>query len=275
MVRLEAALGQKLLERTTRTIQISASGQALLEYSKKIFECSSEAGQRLAAMKSGETGRIRITAPVSLGKWIFPDLAKFVRKNMPGIELDTDASNEPIDFQTDSVDFALRGTEVDDPDLIARPLGKLRDVIVCTPKIAAKISAQASEKEGAHPRLLEKTECILSSLSASWNVWTLVCQTPKREELRIKVSGKIMANEYATAIELTLEGLGVARLPYHAVEAHLLKGRLVQLFPRYAIGTHPLYLVYRKGSYHPRYHREIRDWLLKWFSEREKAFLKQ
>ena len=261
--RMETMLGTQLLVRTTRSLQVTEAGKMLLEYTRRITDLSAEAAARLEGMKSGAFGRIRISAPISLGRWCYPALVRFVRDRFPGVVLDTDASNEPIDFRTDEIDFAIRGIEVEDPELIARYLGKLKDVIVATPKVARTVDPK-------DPRKLAELNCIRSSLVTEWNTWTLVS---KEREIRVEVRGTLAANEYMNAKDYALAGFGVARLPVHAVAEEIRSGKLVRLFESYSIATHPLYLVYRKGNYQPAYHREIREWLMKWFKAHRDAFL--
>jgi DNA-binding transcriptional LysR family regulator len=264
VVRLEAALGVQLLERTTRSVRVTSAGQVLLKYADRIAGSTAEAGERIAELKKGEAGKVKITAPVSVGRWCFPSMAGMLRKEFPKLIFDANLSNEPIDFREDEIDFAIRAMEVEDESLIARYLGKLRDVIVCTPALAKKYNLK-------HPSELEKVPCILNSLEHDWNAWTLISA---KEEVRVEVKGTLSANEYSVEIDFVLAGLGIARLPYHVVETSLKSGELVQLFPKYDIGTHPLYLVYRKGTYVTKHHRALRDWIIRWFEEHPQVFVK-
>jgi DNA-binding transcriptional LysR family regulator len=262
--RLETYLRSQLFHRTTRTLNLTEEGTALLEYSQKVFDLSDEASRRLRDMTQGAIGNIRISAPVSLGEVIFPTLLKQLQKDLPNVNFEIDLANENRDFIKDQVDFALRAAEVDHPDLIARSLGMIKDVIVAAPEFLAK------SKITANPRDLSREECLLHSQNPNWNLWTL---NSKEKEIRVEVKGKISTNQYPMARELCLTGTGIARIPLYMVSEDLKSGTLVQLFPEYKIQTHPLYLVYVRNEYAAKKHKITRDLILNWFKQRKDYFV--
>ncbi|MBC7396117.1 MAG: hypothetical protein H7333_01630 [Bdellovibrionales bacterium] len=210
----------------------------------------------------GEAGLIRITAPISIGDAFLPEFTGDMRKRLPQITFDSDLSNETRDFDKDEIDFALRTMEVEEPELIARYLGRLRDSIVCTPAMAKALKLK-------HPSQLSEQECILTSTETRWNVWNLISA---KEEIQIQVSGKISTSQYLSAKQFALKGYGITRLPTHSISSELKSGLLVELFPNYEVTTHPLYLVYSKNVSQSHSHQIVRDWLLKWFKNKPEFF---
>ncbi|MFL5813625.1 MAG: substrate binding domain-containing protein, partial [Bdellovibrionia bacterium] len=192
-------------------------------------------------------------------------------KALPGVMMSADLSNEIRDFRKDEIDFAIRSFEAEDnPDLVARYLGKLRDVVVCAPRFTRKHPSLRSHDPG-DPKVLSAHECILSTTDERWNTWTL---SSAREEIQVRVTGKLTTNQYTLARRYALEGLGIARLPYYMVSEDLKSGELMQLFPQYEIATHPIYLVYPKGTYTPKRTKTARDAILHWFKKHPEIFLK-
>lgn len=266
--RLEAHLGLELFKRSTRSVRLTDEGTTLLEYTRKIFALSEEAGKKLRELQSGEQGMIRISTTVSLGEVFFSSFQKELSEALPGVILSADVSNEIRDLQKDEIDFALRSHEEDEnSDLVARYLGELRDVVICSPRVARKQGLLKAQD----PRILATLECIPSASDDRWNNWTL---SSKKEEIQVRVTGRVTTNQYTLVRRYALDGLGIARLPYYMVSDDLLQGKLVQLFPSYEIATHPLYLVYRKGGYTPKRIKIARDAIIAWFSKRPDIFLK-
>jgi DNA-binding transcriptional LysR family regulator len=264
VARLEALLSSQLFWRSTRSVRTTEAGEALLEFSRRILDLSEEAGRKIRELHSGEAGIVRISTPVSLGEAFFPSFLETMQKQLPKVTFDTDLSNEFRDVKGGGFDFALRGSEETDPDLVAKFLGKLRDVICAAPLVARKLQGSRD------PQDLTRQDCILSSVDPRWNAWTL---SSRRQEIRVQVQGRMASNEYGTARLYALHGLGVARLPYYLVAEDLAKGRLIQLYPEFEIATHVLHLVYLKGTYSPRRQKIVRDGILDWFRKRPEIFI--
>jgi len=137
--RLETSLGLQLFQRTTRSLSLTSEGVTLFHYSQKIFDLSDEAGKLLRENSLGHSGLIKISTPVSLGDAFFPSFLLQMKKVLPQMKFEADLSNERRDFKRDQIDFAIRTTEVDDPDLIARYLGQIKDVICISPSLNEKL----------------------------------------------------------------------------------------------------------------------------------------
>jgi len=262
--RLETYMKTQLFHRTTRTLSLTENGFALLNYSRKIIDLSNEASRRLRDVSQGSSGLMRISAPVSLGELIFPSLLPTIRAKLPEVHVEIDLSNENRDFGRDNVDFALRATEEEHPDLIVRRVGRIKDVICASPKFLQ------TTKIDKDPAKMIQYECIMHSLQESWNQWTL---NSFDGDIRVEVKGKTSTNQYPMARLLCLEGMGAVRIPYYMVAEDLEKKDLVELFPEYKISTHPLNLVYLRNEYATHKHKVVKDLILGWFAENKKYFI--
>jgi DNA-binding transcriptional LysR family regulator len=263
--RLEAMLRTRLFHRSTRSVRLTEEGSALLAYTRQILGLSEEAGRRLQDLAQGAAGTIRISTTVSFGDVFFPSFLEAIRPKLPGVRFDCDLSNEPRDFRREEIDFAIRAADISggehDGDLIARYLGKLRDVICAAPAVARRAPK--------NPEGLAQADCILTSVDEGWNAWNLVSS---RGETRVQAGGTVSTNQYALARRYAVDGLGIARLPVYIAQNDLDARQLVQLFPEYQIATHPLYLVYPKTGYVSRRHKLVRDEILAWFKRRPEIF---
>jgi DNA-binding transcriptional LysR family regulator len=262
--RLETYMRTQLFHRTTRTLSLTEQGAALFDYSRKIFNLSDEASRRLKDMAQGTSGVIRISAPVSLGEVMMPELLIEAKRILPKVNFELDLSNENRDFGRDGIDFALRAWEVRHPDLIARPLGRIKDAICATPAFLKKT------KSGLSPQSLANIDCILHSQEADWNAWTFRTGS---KDIRVNVTGSMATNQYHVARQFCLQGLGVARIPLYLVAEDLKSGKLVELYSDHEISTHPLYLVYLRNEYATHKHKVVRDIILKWFKTHRGYFV--
>ena len=263
--RLEASLGTQLFFRTTRKLSLTQEGEALMSYSEKIFQLSDEAGKRLQTMAKGHSGLVRISTPVSLGEFFFPSFVESMRSVLPQVQFECDLSNEARDLSKNETDFAIRATETIHPDLIARHLGRLRDVI-CVAKNFKGL--EMIEKRG--PQALHFMDCILHSQEPLWNDWTL---TSPRGDVRIEVRGKVATNQYEMIRAFCKQGLGPARIPYYIVAEEIKQGNLIQIFPEYQISTHSINLVYLRSEFGSPKLKITKEAILKWFSDRKEIFV--
>jgi DNA-binding transcriptional LysR family regulator len=184
--RLESYMSATLFHRTTRTLTLTENGTALLSYSSKIIDLSNEASKRLRDVSQGSSGLMRISAPVSLGDLIFPSLIPAIKLALPEVLIELDLSNENRDFSKDNVDFALRATEVQHPDLIVRNLGRIKDVICASARFLKKANVDKD------PSKLGRYECILHSQEEDWNDWTF---NSPGGDIRVKAKGTTSTNQ--------------------------------------------------------------------------------
>lgn len=262
--RLETYMKVQLFHRTTRRLSLTENGLALLNYSRKIIDLSNEATRRLRDFSQGSTGLIRMTAPVSLGEIIFPSLVSVIRIKLPHVSVEIDLSNEQRDINGSNVDFALRASPVEHPELVVRRLGRIKDVICASPNFLRKV------KIDPDPSKLIHQECIRHSLKDAWNQWTF---SSAGGDLRVEANGKMSTNQYTIARLLCLGGIGIARIPYYMVEKDLENGDLVELFREYLVATHQLNLVYLRNEYATHKHKVVKGLIFDWFAENKKYFV--
>lgn len=262
--RLETLLGSQLLHRTTRSLRLTEEGAVLLRYSRKIIELSDEVSRRLHHMTHGSSGLMRISAPISVGDLFFPSFLSQIKVVLPDVSFEIELSNKNTDFFKERIDFAIRASEEHHPDVIARPLGHIKDVICVSPGFLKRI------KVTDDPASIVQYNCILNSLNTKWNTWTFQSKT---EELKIEVSGNYATNQYSMARRLCLDDLGIAKIPLCVVDEDIKSGKLIQLFEKHGIITHPLYLIYLKSEYTSKKHQVAKDVILTWFKKRKDYFI--
>lgn len=146
------------------------------------------------------------------------------------------------------------------PDnLVALPLGRLKDVVVASPALLAREGIPATPYE------LGGRSCLLQGHNPDWEQWHF---RQGEEEAHILVQGRVRANHYSTLLQLAQAGMGFAKCPLMLVEASLARGELVAVLTEWQTGLHPIHVLHAQQRRVPRKIRLFKQVLAQWFAER-------
>jgi DNA-binding transcriptional LysR family regulator len=135
---LEVVLGVRLMQRTTRRLNLTDAGRLYLGYATRMRDLLLDGERAVSAARSEVDGLIRLSAPTSFGDSFLVDLLDDFRQRHPRIVFDVDLSIMRRDLIGDGYDFAFRATRTLDPSLIARSLGVMREIVVGSPALLAR-----------------------------------------------------------------------------------------------------------------------------------------
>jgi len=131
--RLEAQLGTRLFERSTRAMRLTPPGQILLEYAQRAFELLAEGESQLDAERGALVGTVRVSAPSDLARTVLmPMFDEFLQLH-PGVKLALNVGDRVLDVLRDEVDLAIRYGQLSDSRLVARPLSLAHPVLSASP----------------------------------------------------------------------------------------------------------------------------------------------
>ena len=222
IARMEARLGVKLIERSTRHLLLTEEARLLHERGRAVLADLDSFERELAEGAAQPGGTIRANAPVTFGALPLEPLLPAFWQAHPRIVVDLSLSDEIVDLYLDRTDVAIRIGPLPDSSLVARRIGAARRKIVAAPAYLARHGTPASLAElGAH-------NCLGFNFRRSAPVW------PSREGGRILgrlATGSLLANNGETVRRLAVAGMGLARLADFHVRADLAAGRLVEIFP--------------------------------------------
>ncbi len=233
--RLEARLGARLLERTTRHVAATPDGQLYYERCSAIL---SELDDAEAVLRDREPhGYLRIDAPGLLTRtFILPELPAFLGR-YPRLQLHFGQGDRLVDLVREGVDCALRVGEPVDSGLIMRRLGMLREVTVASSDYLARHGVPRSIAELEGHRMVG----FLSSLTGSvLPLEFMVDGAPQEVHLPMTVS----ANHSDTTADLVRRGFGLAQAPRYRFAAELASGALVEILPDHPPSSTPLCALY-------------------------------
>ncbi len=241
---LEAALGARLLHRSTRKLTLTEAGAAFHARCAESVETLADAATDLAEGGPSPGGRIRVAAPADFFNWFPVDwMAEFLRA-YPKVKLEFALSDSRADLVSERIDVAIRGGAVQEPTLVARRIGTGRHSLVASPAyLAERGMPQAPEDLQAH-------DCIVMSSASGRPVWRLAGADGAGEE--VAVSGRFHANSAQALLQAALAGLGIALLPDVMITSHIRAGRLATVLSPYGIAGVDLHLVYQSRRQLPR-----------------------
>ncbi|MXQ70563.1 MULTISPECIES: LysR family transcriptional regulator [Aeromonas] len=256
---LESALNAQLLQRTTRRLSLTEAGRVLHQQAGEIFALAREAEEGIRALTEEDSGRLRFTCPVSTGDRMVSELLARFAELCPGVQVELNFTNAMIDMSQGENDIALRAMELIPDNLVALPLGRLKDVVVASPALLAREGIPATPYE------LGGRSCLLQGHNPDWEQWHF---RQGEEEAHILVQGRVRANHYSTLLQLARAGMGFAKCPLMLVEASLARGELVAVLTEWQTGLHPIHVLHAQQRRVPSKIRLFKQVLAQWFAER-------
>lgn len=260
--RLEAQLGVKLLNRTTRRVSVTADGAAYYSRATAILAELRDAEESLAQHLARPQGRVRVDVPTLMARAVIvPALPDFFAK-YPDIELALASNERHFDLVAEGIDCALWIGEVDDESLVARRVGFLYFATCAAP---AYIAAHGLP---THPRELAQHRCInrFSARSGEKVEWIFSKDAQRVQAVFAGYLALEDENSYVSAAEA---GLGIAQLPAFIVKEAMERGSLDLALADWFPEPAPLHVVYPPSRHLSARVRVFVDWLVALISEHD------
>ncbi len=221
---LEAGLGAKLLQRSTRSLHLTEAGALYFERARQIVTDLDEAAAAVRNISGAPSGLLRVAAPASFGRrYITPFLPEFSAL-YPQIEFGLSLSDSVEDLIGHGFDVALRLGDLPDSNLISRRLAGSISIVCASPTYLAANSNPTQLKN------LQSHNCLLFRANPGKNTWAF---QQNGKEVNIKVGGSFYCNNGDAILAAALSGLGVALLPEWMVQEHLQTGQLRAVLPEF------------------------------------------
>lgn len=229
---LEARMGARLIERTTRKLAVTQAGRRLAEEARTILAGYAAA---MAREEAGPLrGAIRLSAPLVFGRrHVTPLLLRFLDLH-PGVTADLVLNDRNLDLLDEGLDVAVRLAVLADSGLVARKVGEVRRLTVAAPDYVARRGAPQT------PADLAEHELIYTTTQAGPVEWRF--EGPGGSQ-SIRPRPRLMINAVEAVIAAILAGRGVGRVLSYQVADELAGGRVVRLLADYELAPIPVQLV--------------------------------
>lgn len=251
---LEAYLGVRLLNRTTRSLSLTSPGAVYLERARQILAQLDEADRIAGLQTLTPQGRLALSAPMSFGiRHIAPYLGQFTSAN-PDVSVEMTLNDRLVDLVEEGFDVAIRITgRMADSNLIARRIAGAQEIMCASPGYIAR------HGNPENPKLLVDHRCLGYSLGPDGNKWTLRDSAGAIEQVR--VSPAVWANSGDAIEEVAISGGGIALQPDFIAYSDLVSGRLVRVLPGWSGSNLGIYALSASRLYEPLKVRSFLDWI--------------
>ncbi len=243
VAQLEDRLQARLLQRSTRKLNLTDAGRSLFEQSVTQVDALHSAADRLMGARETPQGSIRVAASAGFFDafdmaWVEAFLTAY-----PLVRVEFVLSDAMADFVAQGIDVAFRGSsDLPDSSLVARKLGSGALLLAASPSyLAARGQPRKIDELAEH-------DCITSGSAAGPVHWRL---TGPDGPVSIAVSGRFSANTGQAQKKAADQGLGICLLPAHVLQDSLREGDLVEVLPGVVSATGHLYVVYPSRRHVP------------------------
>ena len=225
---LEAHLGVRLLQRTTRKLSLTQVGETYLRHCQAMRDAALAASDAVAEVQTEPRGTIRVTCPVTLAQTVLGELMPEFLKRCPLVQVEMQVTNRPVNLVEEGVDVALRvRANLDDSgSMVLKRLDSSRQILVASPDLL--------ERQGT-PRTLDDLQLLDSmAMSAVDGHSSLLLVGPEGREHRLQLQPRYVVDDLLTLKFAAMAGSGMCWLPDYMCQEELARGLLVQLMPDWA-----------------------------------------
>ncbi|HEX9391134.1 MAG TPA: LysR family transcriptional regulator [Usitatibacteraceae bacterium] len=262
LARLEADLGVRLVQRTSRRLALTDEGAIYFERCQAILAEVEDAEAAIGQGRNEARGVLRVSSPVALGRrWIGPAIAQFAASH-PNLAVHLSLSDALVDVVEGGFDCAVRIGGADDSRLVVRPLADNRRIICAAPGYLMRRGQPQA------PSQLAEHDCIVMSRTASPHAdWSFrPARKPADPVTTVRVRGKFVTDNGEQAHDWALAGLGLVRRSIWDVAPELADGRLVEVLKGWTSDSAPIQIVFASRRFLPVRTRLFIDLLVAHFN---------
>jgi DNA-binding transcriptional LysR family regulator len=239
VTRLEDRLGARLLQRTTRRLQLTPEGEAFYVRSRRILADMDEAEAEVVEAGVRPTGLLRLHCGSAFGMHQLAPAIPLFLERYPGVELDITISDEPLVGLGEGVDLAIRIGPLDESSMVARRICNLERVICAAPSYLERCGVPRT------PDDLQHHNCLWITSLPVLRRWPFDTDDGIRV---VHIDGNVVANNAETVLQLAMAGVGITRLTDVIVGDAIRRGELIPILSEWHhVEPVPLYATYPSG----------------------------
>ncbi len=255
---LEASLGVRLFHRTTRSVVLTAEGEAFYERVTEILNNIAEATSMFSANGENICGRLRIDLPVALAQSCFIASLHDFNRAYPNISLILGVTDRTIDLIAEGVDCVVRLGELPSSSMVGRRIGMAALITCAAPGYLRDFGNPATLDDLARHRAVN----YFSGTSRKPLDWRFLVDG---EERVVNLRSGILVNDSAAYVEAGLAGFGILQALGVSVEQHIASGALVEVLPQYRPKARPISVLYPSKMHLAPQVRAFVDWVAEYF----------
>jgi DNA-binding transcriptional LysR family regulator len=232
---LEARLGARLLDRTTRRVGMTEAGHLYLERCLECLQALEDADESVSALEAEPRGLLRVTAPIDFGQSLLPAVLTSFMLAHPGIVVDLRLSNRSLDLVDEGIDVAVRFATSLEGQYVARPLALTRLAFWGSPAYFRKYGRPRVPQELAEHRNLTFAEP---------RPWDEVVFTRNGRQVRVKLKTVMLSNHGDSLRQAAHHGVGMMMFPSFMLQDDYETGRLEPVLTDWSLPESRVYAIY-------------------------------
>lgn len=257
---LEARLGARLLNRTTRRVSPTEIGLAYYDRARRVLNDAGEADALVTSMQSAPSGLLRISVATDFGvNHLSPVLGDFLQE-YPDITVNMVLNNRYVELISENFDMALRIGDLEDSTLRARKLTDTTRRMIAAPSYFAQFGRPEKIDDLNDHKLLHY------SAGNNSSVWKITA--PSGEKRQIRTAGWLSVNDGQSLLNACVAGLGIAYLPSYLYADAMAKGLVEDAMPSLPPEVQGIYAVYPPGRFTQPKVRAFIDFLVEAFADK-------
>ncbi|HED18097.1 MAG TPA: LysR family transcriptional regulator, partial [Gammaproteobacteria bacterium] len=237
---LEKSIGVRLLNRTTRRLNLTEAGETYFQSCARIVAEAEAATHRIGQLQEEPRGTLKIAAPISLGNRFITPLVRAFMRRYTALNIELLLDDEMVDMVGESIDVSIRVGWLHDSNLIARKLGDWPRFLCASPGYLEHHGRPES------PTQLTDHEWLIFTRLPSPFHWTF---TKNKRQERVQVKGRLRSNNADAIRSSLLAGAGITAQAAFLVDDDIKAGRLERLLPEWDCGSVGMYAVYQDRRY--------------------------
>jgi DNA-binding transcriptional LysR family regulator len=255
---LESRLGMRLLNRTTRRMELTEEGQAYLEGAERLIAEFDEVESAVISRKAAPKGLLRVNATFGFGRhYVAPAVAEFARR-YPDVQVQLQLSDRYLNLAEEGFDVGIHVGELKDSSLVSRKLLRNRRVLCAAPEYLRQFGVPKNPRELIHHRCL-----VLREKDSPYGVWRF--RGPQGEET-VKVRAALACNDSDVVQGWALAGLGIMLRSTFAATPSVRSGKLQVILDGYRSPEADVHAVYSHRHNLSGRVRVFVDFLAEWFA---------
>lgn len=257
--KLEAELGVKLFNRSTRSVRLTEEGAIYLEAAKQAVDTINEAKILLDARRAEPEGRLRVNLPSGIGRRLILRLSEFTR-SYPKVRIELSESDRFEEAIEGEWDVVIRIGELEDSSLLAKKLGVLRRVLCGSPDYLARKGTPKNFNDlKDHDGVMYRQP---GSKIRSW-----VFKDKRNKQMEVSPAAIVVCSEGRALVDAALSGAGLAQIYDKALDPGMNNGQLVEVLADKALPGPPVNAIVPSGRRMPAKTRVFLEFLTEVYSE--------
>jgi len=239
LAELEAALGLRLFNRSTRHVSLTEDGELYCEHCRRILAEVDALDNIMAGARDRPVGQVSVTAPMCFGeRRVAPVLTQLAKEN-PGLHLRLFLADRVVDIIEEHIDIAVRIGHLQDSALVARRIGEVGQVLCASTEVVERLGAPS------HPRELSALPCIQIYGNSTGTSWPFQADG---KGFSVSIEGGFICNAVQPAVNACVDGAGFGLFLSYQVKDALRDGRLRAFLDDFQPPAQPVNLVFSSAK---------------------------